>query len=165
MARPPDPRLPSLSVLDRLIDEEPGGPPEPPMAHSQAVRILRAAISRDIELLLNARLRPVAPAPEYEELAVSLLNYGLPDLNSVQFGSLDGRRQMRTIIEQTLRRFEPRLRRPEVTILDNTDPLDRTLRFRIEGFLDAQPAPITAIFDSRFEPLTRTVEIKAFDDG
>ena len=45
----------TLSVLDRLIDREPELSQEPGMSRAQSIRILRAAVRRDLESLLNTR--------------------------------------------------------------------------------------------------------------
>jgi type VI secretion system protein ImpF len=45
-------------------------------------------------------------------------------------------------------------------MLENSNPLDRTLRFRIDALLYAEPAPEPVVFDSAMEPATGNVEIK-----
>jgi len=45
----------TLSVLDRLIDQEPERKLEPPLTRSQSLRELKAALRRDLEWLLNTR--------------------------------------------------------------------------------------------------------------
>jgi type VI secretion system protein ImpF len=61
----------------------------------------------------------------------------------------------RRTIEDTVRRFEPRFRSFEVTLLRNSEDLDRTLRFRIRAVLraDADGEPVT--YDSRLDPALR----------
>ena len=43
------------SVLDRLLDDAPFSPADPPVSDATQVRELREAIRRDLELLLNTR--------------------------------------------------------------------------------------------------------------
>ncbi len=45
----------TLSVIDRLIDQEPERKLEPPLSRAQSVRDLKAAVRRDLEWLLNTR--------------------------------------------------------------------------------------------------------------
>jgi type VI secretion system protein ImpF len=45
-------------------------------------------------------------------------------------------------------------------MLGNADPLDRTLRFRINAMLRAEPAPEPVVFDSALQPTTGNVEVK-----
>ena len=45
-------------------------------------------------------------------------------------------------------------------MLHDAGPLDRTLRFRIDGLLRAEPAPEPVVFDSALQPATGNVEVK-----
>ena len=49
------PLLPS--VFDRLIDEDPGNEREAPKPRAQVLRDMKAAVCRDLEYLLNTRVR------------------------------------------------------------------------------------------------------------
>jgi type VI secretion system protein ImpF len=44
-------------------------------------------------------------------------------------------------------------------MLANRDETDRTLRFRIDAMLYAEPAPEPVIFDSELEPLTNSFSV------
>ena len=48
------------SVLERLIDRDPGAQSEPAPTRAQTVRLLRASVRRDLEWLLNTRRTPAA---------------------------------------------------------------------------------------------------------
>ena len=72
------PLLPSL--LDRLIDEEPDDSREPPKSRSQLLRELKQSIRRDLENLLNTRQRCRSWPENFDELTVSLVSYGIPDM-------------------------------------------------------------------------------------
>src|SRR5918994_1889326 len=76
----PDQRL-VPSVLDRLLDDDPGVSAEPPRNRSQLLRDLKLSVRRDVENLLNARRRNVALPPGLPELARSLLSYGVADFS------------------------------------------------------------------------------------
>ena len=45
----------TLSVLDRLIDDDPRTSIEAPLTRAQSVRTLRDVVRRDLEWLLNTR--------------------------------------------------------------------------------------------------------------
>jgi type VI secretion system protein ImpF len=45
-------------------------------------------------------------------------------------------------------------------MLDNAEPLDRTLRFRIDATLYAEPAPEPVVFDSSLQPATGDVHVR-----
>src|SRR4051812_37660853 len=51
-----------LPLLDRLLDADPAAPVDPPVTVQYAVELLRQAVRRDLETLLNARRRRV-PLP------------------------------------------------------------------------------------------------------
>ena len=95
-----------------------------------------------------------------EELQISLVNYGIPDITGADLGAAGNRADFAGVIEQILRDFEPRFKSVHVEMLDNPDPTQRTLRFRIEGLLHAEPAPEPIVFDSALEPATGNVEVK-----
>ena len=52
--------LPSL--LDRLTDEQPATPADPPLRSAESARAFRDAEQRDVEWLLNTR-RTIVPVP------------------------------------------------------------------------------------------------------
>ncbi len=148
------------SILDRLIDNDPDNQVETDPARHSKLKELRAAVRRDLENLLNTRYRVVAP-PEYLELVnESFINYGLPDLATVNM--IDGRKKKEFIknIEFIIRTFEPRFKNVRVQFIDNEDKTDRTLRFRIDALMYADPAPEEVIFDSILEPVLRTVSVE-----
>ncbi len=152
------PLLPS--VLDRLIDYEPTATRESPKSRGQLLREVKQCIRRDLENLLNTRRRCKSWPENLTELEVSLVNYGVPDLTSAGLGSAEGREEFRRIFESVVRLFEPRFARVGVEMLGNADPLDRTLRFRIDAMLHAEPAPEPVVFDSAFQTTTGNVEVK-----
>src|SRR3954451_17993839 len=90
-------------VLDRLLDDDPGGPRRPPAPPHQLLRDLKQSVCRDLENLLNTRTRHVFWGPHLEELDQSLLNYGLPDLNCVPLPSDPTRRRFCRAIEEVIR--------------------------------------------------------------
>ncbi len=71
-----------VSLLDRLIDDEPELTTEYPWDEVQKLRIIRQGIKRDLQDLLNTRFRCVAFPPDSSSLDDSLLNYGLPDFTA-----------------------------------------------------------------------------------
>lgn len=160
----PDSKPLNLSVLDRLLDDDPRVPSDPPPTPAQTYRDFHAAIRRDLEALLNTRQRVAALPGGLPELQQSLVNYGIPDFTGSNLSSSDSRLQFVRIIEAVIRRYEPRFKSVRVTLLDNAEPLDRTLRFRIDAVVYAEPSPENLIFDSSLEPVTGTVEVKDSSD-
>src|SRR5690606_35601604 len=94
------------SILDRLIDHEPHINVEAIATRSHYLRELRTSVKRDIENLLNTRYRMVSPPNHLTQLDKSLLNYGLPDLSTVNMLDLDKRREFIKQLENTLTQYE-----------------------------------------------------------
>ena len=147
-------------ILTRLFDDEPDNQKEVDPGHHHKLKQLRLSVRRDLENLLNARLRVMEPDEEYIELDHSLLNYGLPDLATINITDLDKRKEFTSKMEKMLKEFEPRFKNVTVAYLDNNDTTDRTLRFRIDATLYADPSPEVVIFDSVLEPVTRNISIE-----
>jgi type VI secretion system protein ImpF len=148
------------SVLDRLLDDDPTVSREPPKSRHQVLRELKLAVRRDLESLLNTRRRCRGWPAGLGELDRSLAAYGLPDFTGATMASPEARDQFRRTLENVIRTHEPRFKRVAVQMLGNIEPLDRTLRFRIDALLHADPAPEPVIFDSALEPTTGTFQVK-----
>jgi len=153
------------SILDRLLDDEPHLQVEPEVSRHQRIRELRNSVRRDLEALLNSRYRLVSPPDEFTELQHSLVNYGLPDLATVNITDIDKKRAFIRDLERVLKIYEPRFKSVKVSYQDNKDKTDRTLRFRIDATLYADPTPEVVIFDSVLEPASRMVNVEEANHG
>jgi type VI secretion system protein ImpF len=152
------PALPS--VLDRLFDDEPGNRQETPMSLSQLASALRAAVRRDLENLLNTRWRPFDVPEGLEELPSSVFEFGIPDFSGANLSSAERRRKYLRGIEEIIRRHEPRFSSVRVVPVDDRQTGHRTLHFRIEAVLRAEPAPESVLYDSQVDILTRSFRIQ-----
>ncbi len=148
------------SILDRLLDDEPGNKIDVLAGAQDHLRQLRDSVRRDLENLLNTRYRVVAPPEDLTELEVSLMNYGLPDLATLNIINMDKRREFVRELEAVLKTYEPRFKTVKVRTLDTGENTDRTLRFRIDATLYADPAPETVVFDSVLYPVSRSVNVE-----
>src|SRR4029434_10585889 len=72
----------------------------------------------------------------------------------------EAREEFRLALETILRECEPRFKTVTVKLLDSAEPLDRTLRFRIDALMYADPAPEELVFDSTLEALTGAFKIE-----
>ncbi len=147
------------------MDDEPHNQTEIDPGKHQRLKDLRSSVRRDLEHLLNSRFRVVEPPEEYKQIEKSLLNYGMPDLATVNIVDSDKRKEFTHKLEIILRQYEPRFKTVKVQYLDNKDNTDRTLRFRIDAVLYADPAPEVVIFDSVLESVTRNVSVKEIGHG
>lgn len=148
------------SILDRLFDDEPENKNEIDQGKHHKIKQLRSSVRRDLENLMNTRFRVVEVGEQYTELENSLMNYGLPDLATINITDLDKRKDFTLKMETILKEFEPRFKNVNVSYLNNNDNTDRTLRFRIDATLYADPSPEVVIFDSILEPVTRNISIE-----
>jgi type VI secretion system protein ImpF len=153
------------SILDRLLDDEPHIQVEQDKGQHQKLKQLRNSVRRDLENLLNTRYRVIEPPEEYEELDQSLLNYGLPDLATVNIIDTAKKKAFILSLERILKKFEPRFKSVNITYLENAEANDRTVKFRINATLYADPLPEIVVFDSVLEPVTRTVNVKETSHG
>jgi len=138
------------SILDRLIDDQPGISREPVRHSVLSINQIKASVIRDLENLLNAR-RQITPVPaEYREVSNSLFVYGLRDFTSEDPRSPSIKQQLRNDVEKTISRFDSRLRNVIVR-LEASAQNERNVRFRISGLLVVDPVTEPVTFDTFFD--------------
>ena len=120
---------------------------------------LKEGVRFDLECLFNARYRCISVESKYHHLESSLLNYGLPDLSTVNLSTQSARAKFCRQIEETITRFDPRIKSAKVSSSDNIDHDDPSIRFRVEARLFTNPAPETVIFDSSLNPVTQLIAV------
>ena len=141
----------TLSVLDRLIDTEPDNQFEAPLSRSQSVRLLKSAVRRDLEWLLNTRRVFQLPDESLKEVNRSVYVYGLPDFSShVMALSSDRAKFIRQILA-AINLFEPRLTNVRLVMIESADIAKKDVRLRIEAMLRMDPVPETISFDTVIE--------------
>jgi type VI secretion system protein ImpF len=155
------------SVLDRLFDDEPETQRELEWTQGATANLIRESVGRDLQCLLNARRMLSAAVERYPELADSLVNYGLPDLQSYEVRGDRDRAGLLRIIEETIRRFEPRLQQVRVTMQAQGSALvdrktgDRRLAFEIEAVLVVEPLNDPVVFSSTLDVSRGEFGVKA----
>jgi type VI secretion system protein ImpF len=152
-------------VLDRLLDDNPESNQDVVVSRRQQLTALRNSVRRDLEALLNSHYRCISPPPELSELKRSVLEYGVKDFISAFVGTAQLREDLRKSLEQAIRTFEPRFVKVEVALQDGGDQIDRTLRFRIDALMYAEPAPEPISFDSRLDPTSQSFSVTADANG
>lgn len=148
----------NISVLDRLIDYEPGNSSEAAASRSKNLRHLKEAVRRDLEWLLNTRQVAGLP-PDLKEVNNSLAAFGLPDFANRSGGHIDDQKRMRSDIEDAIRMFEPRLQ-DVVVSLQPSHSTERLMHFRIDGRLNVDPAPEPISFDTVLQLVSGQYVIK-----
>jgi len=140
----------TLSVLDRLLDDEPKSKVEGPLTHSKSLAILKVAVRRDLENLLNTRCTPEPLLEARGETRRSVYTYGVPDITDIGQNFLYENERLLAEIERAVRLFEPRLDGVKVSLLPASG-MARVMRFVIEGMLRIDPSPEHVVFDAALE--------------
>jgi type VI secretion system protein ImpF len=148
-----------LSVLDRLIDDEPDDPDEIRPHWVGSLEQIKDSVRSNLIWLLNSRRALVDLPPGRHHLQRSLLAYGLPDFTHVSIGTTDERDLLRAAIESVIRRFEPRLSQVVVS-RPEAEPNGRNLQFQVTAVLNVRPVPEHVSFDSVLLLPARTFELR-----
>jgi len=136
------------SILDRLIDPESAGTAI--MTGYSSEKMYRAVL-RDLEDLLNTRRTAGKLPADLDEVADSIVAYGLPDISSAEAGSTSARQDIATAIRAVIERFEPRLQDVTVVLLNPEDDIvKQSVKFRVDARLAVDPYPDIA-FDTILE--------------
>lgn len=151
MARAPASQPPRLPLIDRLLQ---GDSVEVDRNPERALRALRESVRRDLEILFNSRPRYLSFAKELTELEVSLISFGLPDLQTQRVNTAAQRETFRVELEKLIGRFEPRFRDLSVEIMTGDDETDRTLRFRLHAVLFVDPISEPILYDTMVDPVS-----------
>jgi type VI secretion system protein ImpF len=148
------------SVFDRLIDDSPKTLEENPSSRSQVLFDLKQSVRRDLQNLLNTRWKCVLWPPNYEQLELSLINYGIPDFSGINMGGAENQQRLIQIVERSIKFFEPRFQRFSLTPTAKPNDFDRTLRFKIDGYLKAEPAPEPVTYDTSMDVNSALFEVR-----
>jgi len=151
----------TLSVLDRLIDDDPRTRAEVPLTRAESLRRLKKFVCRDLEWLLNTR-HTIEPATG-PETARSVYQYGFIDVASKSALSTQDYNELVREMEATIAIFEPRLKRVRVRLEPGGERREK-LHFFIEGVLCLEPSPEPVVFNSVLELGKREYEVRG-DDG
>lgn len=139
---------PLISLIDRLVDDAPSNSAEPQMSRSEAVRVLKNSVKRDLEWLLNTRRIAFEPPESLKEVNRSLYVFGLPDLSSFSLAAEKERTRLLRVLQSAVRLFEPRLANVRVVPVHTAEVGRSRLWFRIEALLRMDPAPERISFDT-----------------
>ncbi len=155
----------TISALDRLIDLEPDNRMENPLSRSQSVRLLKNAVRRDLEWLLNSRRIADAPDEGFKELNKSVYVYGLPDLSALTMASTADRNRLVRQVLGTINMFEPRLMNVRLVLVETPDAGKKDVRLRIEAMLRMDPVPEPVTFDTVIELKSGSCHLAGGDDA
>lgn len=129
-----------LTLLDRLIDENPSRSSDPVRTPEQIRQEIRAGVQRDISILLSSRSWLGTWPRELDRIKTSIVNFGLPDVTGVAIGSEDVQEILRVTVQMALKVFEPRLTATEVVVI--SPPGSRTAQVVIQGLVRNDLDPV-----------------------
>ena len=155
----------TISVLDRLIDLEPENRLENPLSRTQSVRVLKNAVRRDLEWLLNSRRVVDVPDEGFKEINRSAYVYGLPDLSTLAVANSTDRSRLTRQILATINQFEPRLANVRLVMVQTPDAGKKDVRLRIEAMLRMDPVPEPISFDTVIELKSGNCHLTGGDDA
>lgn len=153
------------SVLDRLMDLEPESRLENTLSRAQSVRLLRTAVRRDLEWLLNTRRNAEIPTDGPQEINRSMLVFGLPDLSTLSMATAADRGKLTRQVAAAIAIFEPRLAGVRVSLGETSDPARQDVRMRIEAMLRMDPVPEPISFDTVLELKSGNCRVSGGDDA
>ncbi len=155
----------TISALDRLIDLEPDNRMENPLSRTQSVRLLKSAVRRDLEWLLNTRRIADPPDEGLKEVNRSVYTYGLPDLSTLSMASAADRNRLVRQVLAAINLFEPRLTNVRLVMVETADAGKKDVRLRIEAMLRMDPVPEPVTFDTVIELKSGSCHLTGGDDA
>ena len=152
------------SLLDRLVDDEPGRATEARENRSVTLQRLRENVLRDLNWLFNATQSSI----DFEGdplLSGSVINYGMPPLAGRPASQYD-LPELARVMREVILRFEPRIIAHTLKVSAERGKGDthNVLGFRIEGQLWSQPIPLEIFMCTEIDlesGMTQVVEAKA----
>ncbi|MDG3005787.1 type VI secretion system baseplate subunit TssE [Paludisphaera mucosa] len=157
---PAAPRFPH-SLWDRLTNPDLlVGESSDATATSRLDRLRREVLAH-VEWILNARCCVGAAIEGSEILRSSLVGYGLPDISGLRTGDPRDRGQLERMIEDVIRRFEPRLK--DVRVEFNAaarDAASTTLNYRVSAVIKVKPIAQPILFDTVLELGGRAFQVR-----
>ncbi|MDR3618408.1 MAG: type VI secretion system baseplate subunit TssE [Paludisphaera borealis] len=140
------------SLWDRLTNPDLIRAAEDESSQSSRMEKLKQEVRTHLEWLLNTRCCLPMSLEGLETLESSLVAYGLPDISSLRSGSTKDREQLEHMLEDAIRRFEPRL--DNVRVDFNPSEQDRsrsTIHYRVSAVLKIKPFNQPVLFDTVLE--------------
>ena len=146
------------SVLSCLLDDEPEKSGDHPFESIRKETFIES-VREDLIHLFTSRASVIHSKRYQSEHGISLFNYGLPDIGSVNLDSKEETENYCDAIARAIETFEPRLRNVEVEAQNGPDAADDTFHFRIKATLYYALGMETLVFDSEHNTITQSINI------
>lgn len=153
------------ALLDRLVDDTPEKSQERREDRLITSRLLREAVLRDLEWLLNAAAHSEEQLDpdEYPLVAKSVINFGLPPLSGETASTLDPielERRIRTAIANFEPRILPGSLKVQALLTDSTLDQHNLVQIQIAGRLWAEPVPLEILMRTEMDLETGDVQVR-----
>ena len=129
------------------------------------MRLLKSAVRRDLEWLLNSRRICDPPDEGLKEVNRSTYTYGLPDLSTLTMAATGDRNKLVRQILATINMFEPRLANVRLVLVETPDSAKKDVRLRVEAMLRMDPVPEPISFDTVIELKSGNCHLAGGDDA
>lgn len=147
------------TLMARVFDDAPWLEVEAEPLHQWNVEELKAAVSRDLESMLNSRAGHTAEHLQaYPNVAQSLVTLGMCDFVGRSLANPVDRAYICRTIESSINTHEPRLQNVRVNLMADTIAVGR-LHFSISALLVVRPAQEPVSFDVLLQPNTQQYSI------
>jgi type VI secretion system lysozyme-like protein len=143
------------SLFDRLTDAHPRDTREVPPPVYEQLREHKNTVARDLTNLLNTRRNENDIPEEFQLTRQSLAGYGVQDFTTAPMD----REAIRTAIERTIRVYEPRLTRVQVTLDESSNGLE--FLYRISGMLRVNVGLEPVVYDAKLPSESRRFRVIA----
>ncbi len=159
MSQVEDDLRPALSVLDRLVDSEPGSSVEARVSGAESLRQLKESVRRDLEWLLNTRRKTFELPDDFEEIRRSVAVFGVHDFSTMSVRNSADQDFICRMLQDAIKVFEPRLRDVTVNVAAGRE-FEHTLHFHIQAYLEVDPAPEQVNFDTSLQLFTTEFKVR-----
>jgi len=149
-----------LGFYDRLLASTDDGAQSNEPRAFDCVNQFQERLRADLELLLNARARWNAFPETLSHTRDSVLNYGLPDISTVNLLEAQSQARFCNQLANAIERFEPRVEHVVVTLKDPGNHSNRAVSFVIEARVRQSNGYHELLFDSHLEPDTQRLNIE-----
>ena len=136
MAKPNAAVMARASLIDRLVDQNPGSQWETPPFRTLSREELKESVRRDLTWLLNTRTS--LPGSILDDKELTVIDYGIPDFGIYSPADPNHQKLLAKRIKRSISSFEPRLQKVQVTVEPGM-PDEKSLTLHIDAVLVVEP--------------------------
>jgi type VI secretion system protein ImpF len=96
---------------------------------------IQKTIHNNLQILLETRSLGITNEEKLSQAERSVLTFGLPDFANMSFSNPQAQLELCQTIKSRIKIFEPRLTNVQVSILNNDQVIERSLKIRIDAMV------------------------------